>query len=147
MADNQFQRLTGLAESELDDVLALVAGTDVVELEIRYGRGHVLLRRQPPDATHPPGAPPAAATGQPVDARRAITSPLVGIFHLSVGVQQQVEAGQALGAIEAMGMPTSIDSPRRGIVEEVLVTDGSPVEFGQPLLVLRPSRDGIEAPR
>jgi biotin carboxyl carrier protein len=42
-----------------------------------------------------------------------------------------------IGAIEALGMPTSIDAPRSGTVEELLVQDGDAVEYGQALLILR----------
>ena len=38
---------------------------------------------------------------------------------------------------EALGLPTNVDAPHTGTVEDVLVTDGSPVEYGQPLVVLR----------
>jgi biotin carboxyl carrier protein len=67
----------------------------------------------------------------------AITSPLVGIFHPAVQAGQQVQTGQSIGAIEALGMPTSVDAPQSGTVEDLLVQDGSPVEYGQPLLILR----------
>ena len=69
----------------------------------------------------------------------AIASPLVGIFHPSVSVGGTVESGQPIGAVEALGMPTTVDAPHGGTVEELLVTDGSPVEYGQPLLILRRS--------
>jgi biotin carboxyl carrier protein len=42
-----------------------------------------------------------------------------------------------IGAIEALGMPTNVDAPQEGTVEDLLVLDGGPVEYGQPLLLLR----------
>jgi acetyl-CoA carboxylase biotin carboxyl carrier protein len=69
----------------------------------------------------------------------AITSPLVGIFHASVTIGDNVQPGQSIGAVEALGMPTSVDAPQPGTIEELLVRDGSPVEYGQPLLILRRS--------
>jgi acetyl-CoA carboxylase biotin carboxyl carrier protein len=52
----------------------------------------------------------------------------------------EVTAGQAIGAIDSLGIPTNVDAPQAGTVEDVLVGDGSPVEYGQPLLVLRRPR-------
>ena len=48
-----------------------------------------------------------------------------------------LEAGQSIGAIEALGMPTSVDAPQSGTIEDLLVQDGSAVEYGQPLLIMR----------
>ena len=48
-----------------------------------------------------------------------------------------VAAGQVVGAVEAMGMLNRIQSERAGVVQEMLVREGQPVEYGQPLLVLR----------
>jgi len=47
-----------------------------------------------------------------------------------------VAAGQVIGAVEAMGMLNRIQSERPGVVREMLVRDGQPVEYGQPLLVV-----------
>jgi acetyl-CoA carboxylase biotin carboxyl carrier protein len=54
-----------------------------------------------------------------------------------VTVGTSVEPGQPIGAIEALGMPTSVDAPQSGTVEELLVQDGTAVEYGQPLLIVR----------
>jgi acetyl-CoA carboxylase biotin carboxyl carrier protein len=48
-----------------------------------------------------------------------------------------VTAGQVVGAVEAMGMLNRIPSERSGVVQEMLVRDGQPVEYGQPLMVVR----------
>ena len=61
----------------------------------------------------------------------------MGIFRPSVASGDVLAAGQSIGAIEALGMPTSVDAPQSGTVEDLLVQDGSPVEYGQPLLILR----------
>jgi acetyl-CoA carboxylase biotin carboxyl carrier protein len=137
------QQCAGLDEGELRQLLALVAGSDILELQISYKGSQVSICREPtstaivaPEATSEAAphavAPPIAETEQPL----AITSPLVGIFHSSVHVGDHVAHGQPLGAIEAMGMSTSMDAPQSGVVEEMLVQDGSPVEYGQPLFIL-----------
>jgi acetyl-CoA carboxylase biotin carboxyl carrier protein len=138
----------GLDEGELHQLLSLLAGTDIVELQVSYKASRISIRREATSTvTVAPGlsqdaaseaaphavAPPDAEAEHPL----AITSPLVGIFHSSVHAGDHVAHGQPLGAIEAMGMATSMDAPQSGIVELMLVQDGSPVEYGQPLLILR----------
>jgi acetyl-CoA carboxylase biotin carboxyl carrier protein len=126
----------GLSAADLEAVLALVAGTDVVELDVRFGESRVSVRRPPNAAVSAPE--PVGGASQISDAAvLAIASPLVGIFHPSVATGDIVQQGQAIGAIEALGMPTSVDAPQGGTVEDLLVPDGSPVEYGQPLIVLR----------
>lgn len=138
--DTQFTKLVGLKEAELREVLALMAGTELTELELVHGKVHLSLRRLVTEA------PASGSTTAPnflleqieiVDPPTAITSPLVGFFRPSVRVGDVVKQGQSLGAIEAMGMPTNVEAPRGGTVEELLAAEGDAVEYGQPLLVLR----------
>jgi len=134
--DDALVSFAGLTSRELSQVLDLVAGTDIAELDITHGSTRLRLKR-----------PPVAAIAQPTAEVRevapveplslAIASPLVGIFHPAVHAGDSVQPGQSIGAIEALGMPTSVDAPQSGTVEDLLVQDGSPVEYGQPLLVLR----------
>jgi biotin carboxyl carrier protein len=124
--------LSGVTADQLTELLDLVNATDIVELDVTLGATRVSLRR-PTSMT----ALPSPEQTPPEPRSLAITSPLVGMFHPSVEVGASVEPGQSIGAIEALGMPTSVDAPRSGIVEELLVQDGSPVEYGQPLLIVR----------
>ena len=123
----------GVTADQLNELLGLVTSTDIAELDITLGSTRLSLRR--------PAHTSVVQTNQTQDLEEpsslAITSPLVGMFRPSVGVGALVELGQPIGAIEALGMPTSVDAPDSGIVEELLVQDGSPVEYGQPLLILR----------
>ena len=127
---------SGVSEAELAEVLALVAGTDIVELDLSFGASRVTVRR-----------PPVVVASAPVSASPAhdapslaIVSPLVGVFHPSVHAGDEVTAGQAIGAIDSLGIPTNVDAPQAGTVEDVLVGEGNRVEYGQPLLVLRRPR-------
>jgi biotin carboxyl carrier protein len=123
----------GLTGDELDEMLALVAGTDICELDVTLGSTRFSLRRPATPASVSSG-PDALEAAEP--SSLAITSPLVGIFRPSVTTGETVQPGQSIGAIEALGMPSSVDAPQGGTVEELLVHEGGPVEYGQPLLIL-----------
>jgi len=135
MADS-LHTCTGVSAAELSTLLNLISGTDISELDITSGSTRVRLRRPAVIAAQ---ADAAAASVVVEPHSLAITSPLVGIFHASVATGDNVQPGQSIGAVEALGMPTSVDAPQPGTVEELLVHDGSPVEYGQPLLILRRS--------
>lgn len=126
----------GVSGSQLAQLLELVVGSDISELDVTIGTTRVSLRR--PAVVTAVGST-AAAAPQVEPHSLAITSPLVGIFHASVATGDSLQPGQAIGAVEALGMPTTVEAPQPGTVEELLVHDGSPVEYGQPLLILRRS--------
>ena len=68
-----------------------------------------------------------------------IPAPMVGIFHAADGVTlvgTSVQTGQTIGSIESMRLVNAITSPVDGLLAEVLVEDGTPVEYGQPLFRL-----------
>lgn len=95
----------------------------------------------PPPATAPEAAPAAAPAAPRGD---AVNSPMVGTVYLQpqpgadpfVKVGDTVQAGQTLMIVEAMKTMNPIPAPKAGRVVEILVQDGQPVEFGEPLLVL-----------
>jgi acetyl-CoA carboxylase biotin carboxyl carrier protein len=127
---------SGVSAQQLIELLALLAATDITELDLSLGGTRLSLRRAPaPRPASPAEAVVPSSAAQPL----AIASPLVGIFHPAVGIGDTVAPGQSIGAIEALGMPTSVEAPHSGTVDVVLVDNGSPVEYGQPLVVL--SRD------
>jgi acetyl-CoA carboxylase biotin carboxyl carrier protein len=130
----------GLTAADLSEVLALVAATDIIELDVTLGATRLSLRR-PVNAA--PSASAAASGAQAEPTTLAIASPLVGIFRPSVTPGDAVEPGQSIGAIEALGMPTSVEAPQSGTVEDLLVADGDAVEYGQPLLILRRTPHGF----
>ena len=89
-------------------------------------------------------AAPAAAPEDPSQHPGAVTSPMVGTVYLApepgatafVTVGAQVTAGQTVLIIEAMKTMNHIPAPKAGVVKRILVEDGSPVEFGAPLLII-----------
>ena len=87
--------------------------------------------------TPAPGQPEAIPTG-------AVTAPMVGTVYVAgepgdppfVKVGDQVSEGQVLLIIEAMKVMNPMASPRAGTIKQIMITDGQPVEYGEPLLVI-----------
>ena len=85
--------------------------------------------------------PPAVTSTESLPAGDVVSSPMVGAAYLQpqpeappfVRVGDKVAAGQTLLIIEAMKTMNTIAAPRAGVVRAILVADGQPVEFGQPL--------------
>ncbi len=88
----------------------------------------------------------SAASAEPAVPAGAVTSPMVGVAYLSpepgvanfVAVGQAVTAGQTLLLIEAMKTFNQIKAPTAGTVTRILITSGSPVEYGEALMVIEP---------
>jgi acetyl-CoA carboxylase biotin carboxyl carrier protein len=104
----------------------------------------------PAPAPAAPGVPPAAAGAQAAPAEsdtpegHVIRSPMVGTFYRSsapgakvfVEVGQAVKSGETLCIIEAMKLLNEIEADRDGTVKAILVENGQPVEYGEPLFIL-----------
>ncbi|MGB3148667.1 MAG: acetyl-CoA carboxylase biotin carboxyl carrier protein [Paracoccaceae bacterium] len=94
-------------------------------------------------APHAPAVNPSPAS-DPSSHPGAVPSPMVGTCYLAaepgtapfVSVGDQVKEGQTVLIIEAMKTMNHIPAPRAGTVKRILVDDGSPVEFGTPLLII-----------
>ncbi len=90
------------------------------------------------------GAAPEADAGDPANHPGAVTSPMVGVAYLSpdpdspqfASVGDTVTEGQTLCLVEAMKVFNPIHAPKAGKVTRVLVSSGSPVEFGDPLFII-----------
>ena len=86
----------------------------------------------------------AAPAPEPVSDVKTIDSPMVGTVYLApepgagdfVNIGDEIKEGDTLMIIEAMKVMNHLPSPASGIVRRVLVSDGQPVEFGQPLIEL-----------
>ena len=115
---------------------------------IRVGRGGGVTvsesRRGSLDADTSPGAAPGPDASSAADNPNAVTSPMVGVVFTGpdsdsppfVKPGDEVTEGQTLLLIEAMKVFNPITAPKSGRVTEILVTNGAPVEFGEPLLIL-----------
>jgi acetyl-CoA carboxylase biotin carboxyl carrier protein len=120
---------------------------DVTELDLALGDVTIRLRRPARANEADPGerliAEPGAITG-PAPAGHLISAPMVGTFYASptpsappfVRVGDAVAMGQTIGIIEAMKIMNEITADRDGFVEELLVENGQPVEYGSPLMRL-----------
>ncbi|MBY0557452.1 MAG: acetyl-CoA carboxylase biotin carboxyl carrier protein [Burkholderiaceae bacterium] len=149
---------------KLKTLIDLVAESDIAELEVTEGESKVrivkssampqnqMVMMQPqgmPQYHAAPAAAPAAAAA-PVVAVAAeptghvVKSPMVGTFYRSsapgspafVEVGAVVKEGDTLCIIEAMKLLNEIDADKSGTITQILVENGQPVEFGQPLFVI-----------
>jgi acetyl-CoA carboxylase biotin carboxyl carrier protein len=133
----------------------LMTETGLSEIEMADGERRVRVSRTPaptatavyappPAAAPAPSAPPAPTVINPASHPGAVTSPMVGTAYLQaepgtpafVSVGDSVRVGDTLLIIEAMKVMNPIKSPRGGIVTHILVTDGQPVEYGEPMLII-----------
>ena len=129
---------TGLTEIEIER-----AG-----LRVRVGRngGNVThITSHGASATPPPSAAPATvASADPAKHPGAVTSPMVGTAYRGaapgaapfVDLGSKVVVGETLLIIEAMKTMNQIPAPRSGTVTQILIDDGQPVEFGEPLVII-----------
>jgi acetyl-CoA carboxylase biotin carboxyl carrier protein len=136
------------------ELAKLLKETDLSEIEIDHDGSRIRVARTlagaapafaAPAAAAPASAAPAvAAPADKSKAAGAVLSPMVGTAYRSpepgaklfVDVGQQVRQGQTLLIIEAMKTMNAIPAPKAGTVKEILIEDGQPVEFGQPLLIV-----------
>jgi oxaloacetate decarboxylase (Na+ extruding) subunit alpha len=152
---------------EIKELIEMLKNTDISELEIersgvkvrlRKG-GDVTLHPVMPRMEYPPAAivapavtevpePQAGKAAEPATANEVkVTSPIVGTFYRSsspdkppyVEIGAVVKKGQVLCIIEAMKLMNEIESESAGKIVQVLVENGQPVEYGQPLFVIEPA--------
>ena len=134
------------------ELALLLAETNLTEIEIERAGLRVRVARtisiaaSVPSAVHAVAAPvavPAAATDM-AKHPGVVPSPMVGTAYWApepgakpfIEVGTKVTAGQTLLIIEAMKTMNQIPSPRAGTVTQILVEDGQPVEFGEPLVII-----------
>jgi acetyl-CoA carboxylase biotin carboxyl carrier protein len=145
-------------------LIELLEESGIAEIEISEGEESVRISRYPTGqnaapmihyaqapAPAPAAAPqqlaaPIAATAAPAATKtdHTVTAPMVGTFYASaapgakafVDIGSEVNVGDTLCIIEAMKMMNQIESDKAGRVTAVLVKNGDPVEFGQPLFII-----------
>ena len=136
-------------------LIELLEASDVAEIEIKEGEEAVRISRSPtlvaPTAQYqampaaaPLSAPAASIAEAPATQGTAIQSPMVGSFYRApspssppfVEVGTHVKVGDVVCIVEAMKMMNQIEADHPGVVEAILVEDGEPVEFDQPLMTI-----------
>ncbi|MFW5876923.1 MAG: acetyl-CoA carboxylase biotin carboxyl carrier protein [Myxococcota bacterium] len=149
--------------TQLEELMQLLAKHGFDEIEIERGEERVLLRRGGTPVAHASASPasyaPSSATsargasasteGQPAEADGPdvayITSPFVGTFYRAsspdappyVEKDQEVQPGQVLCIVEAMKLMNEIEAEIGGTILDVLVENGTPVEYGDKLFKVR----------
>lgn len=148
---------------KLKTLIDLVAESDIAELEVTEGESKVRIVKSsanpqgqmmmmPQQAVQHYAAPaqqaavpaPAAAPAAAEPTGHVVKSPMVGTFYRSsapgaaafVEIGQSIKQGDTLCIIEAMKLLNEIDADVAGTVTKILVENGQPVEFGQPLFVI-----------
>lgn len=148
---------------KLKTLIDLVAESGIAELEVTEGDESkvriVKFANQspqlPPYAAQTPAAvaaplmapavaPVAPETPAPVASGHVVKAPMVGTFYRApspdaspfVEIGKAVKEGESLCIIEAMKLLNEIEADKSGVVKEILVENGEPVEFGQPLFVI-----------
>ncbi len=139
-------------EALLRKLAALLTETGLTEIEYENGEQRIRVNRGGGQVTF---AAPVAPAGQPTPASPAavpvgppagaVVSPMVGTAYLAaepggtplVKAGDRVKKGQTLLIIEAMKVMNPIPAPEAGVLESVLINDGQPVEYGEPLMVIR----------
>ena len=144
------------------ELAELLHANALTEIEVEDGERRIRVKREPAAViagvpAAPVGGAPAL-TGPPVHAKEdigaapaeaevtgnAVKSPMVGTAYLSsepsaapfIEVGKPVKAGDTLLIVEAMKVMNPITAPEGGMVKKVLISDGQPVEFDQPLVVI-----------
>ena len=150
---------------KLKTLIDLVAESDISELEVTEGESKVrivkgtsashsqVVMMQPPSAAPVAQAPAAVAAptapaevpaAAPAPVGHIVKSPMVGTFYRAsapgaapfVEIGSAVKQGETICIIEAMKLLNEIETDASGVIKEILVENGQPVEFGQPLFVI-----------
>jgi acetyl-CoA carboxylase biotin carboxyl carrier protein len=149
---------------KIKKLIELLEESNIGELEIKEGEESVRIARNSgtnqyfstpapagyamPAAPAAPAAAPVAAVAAtpaaPVVTGHVVKSPMVGTFYRSpspgtpsfIEVGKHVKAGDVICIIEAMKMMNQIEADKTGVIESILVEDGGPVEFDQPLVTI-----------
>jgi acetyl-CoA carboxylase biotin carboxyl carrier protein len=141
--------------AQIRDIIKLVKDTGINEIEISQGEMSVRIRRDAPAVlgvqapvemvAAAQAAPSQPVAQQPAAAPKAdghvITSPMVGTFYMQpspdakpyVKTGDKVKKGQTICIIEAMKTMNQIEADKDGVVQEIMVDNAQPVEFGEPL--------------
>jgi acetyl-CoA carboxylase biotin carboxyl carrier protein len=149
----------GIGIEHLQRLVRLLDTSEVSELEVKrsIGKIRLVLRKAREaevselgellEATRDETAP---ETSTHDEAKQTIVAPLVGIFHLwakpqgkaLVAIGDRIKVGQRVGTIQSLNVMNDVEAVVAGRITEVLVQDGQPVEYGQPLMIVESAEEG-----
>lgn len=150
-----------LSIEDLRHLIHVLDTSDVSEIEVKHAaqRTRLVLRKtvatngivqHDQAALSPQGQAESASPTGDENTSQAVVAPLVGIFHPwikpkgkpLVAVGDEVKAGQLVGAIQSLNIIYEVETHVEGRVVEILVQDGQPVEYGQPLMMIDGTKEG-----
>jgi acetyl-CoA carboxylase biotin carboxyl carrier protein len=145
---------TAMDLRKLKKLIDLVQESGISELEVTEGEEKVKIVKSggsaaaysapAPTLAQVPVPPPAPATASAALTGHLVKSPMVGTFYRSpspgakhfVEVGDTVKAGDTICIIEAMKLLNEIESDKDGVIKAILVENGQPVEYGEPLVLI-----------
>ncbi|MCK5505242.1 MAG: acetyl-CoA carboxylase biotin carboxyl carrier protein [Thermodesulfovibrionia bacterium] len=142
---------------EIREIVELLKETDISEFHVEKEGMKLKIKRE--KFSSPSGTAATAATSAADEVKKpteeaaeekklaTITSPIVGIFHRApspeaapfIEVGGSIKKGQVLCIVEAMKLMNEIESDTAGIVSSILIENGQPVEYGEPLFLIEPA--------
>lgn len=146
---------------KIKKLIALIESSNISKLEIYEGNKIVRITRSESNISSPSTCLPMTKNSEKprctsnietnykdiklVDSGHVIRSPMVGIFYITpspdsnpfISIGQTVEVGDTLCIVEAMKVMNQIQSDKSGIVKAILLDNGQPVEFNEPLLIIK----------
>jgi len=149
-----------MALRKVKKLIELLEESGIAEIEIKEGEESVRISRMPPAGVtqvqayapapmhaataSPEGAATAAPAKKPRANEHVISAPMVGTYYASsapgakpfIEIGDEVNVGQVLCIIEAMKMMNQIESDKAGRITSIMVQNGEPVEFSQPLFTI-----------
>ena len=141
---------------EIKQLIELLKETDITEIQIEREGAKLKIKREKylssfeaiSSAKKSEVAAPKETKAEAAEESKlvTITSPIVGIFHRSPSPESQpfveigttVKKGQVLCIVEAMKLMNEIESDTEGVISKILVENGQPVEYGEPLFLIEP---------
>ncbi len=142
---------------EIKNLIELLRDTDITELQVEREGSKLRIKREKFLSSFdvaPASGKTFAETGEAAKEASGehglvtLTSPIVGIFHRApspeaepfVEVGSKVKKGQVLCIVEAMKLMNEIESDTDGAISKILIENGQPVEYGEPLFLIEPAQ-------
>jgi biotin carboxyl carrier protein len=125
----------------------MLRGTTISEVDLEWKGLHVHIRREPTievDAEGSPAASTESHEGGREDGMVVVPCGYVGTFHRDAdghlpGMGDDVRAGTRIAEVEVLGVRNPVSAPVDGIISAYLVEDDAAVEYGQPLILIKPA--------